>query len=304
MRFGGRRGKGRRPRALPPPSSWWTLGQVAATAAMILSVTLLAFAVYVGFVSRLHHDRAQVTAYANFRVELALATAPTGQGQPADPGRPLALGTPVAVLAIPQLNLREVVFEGTTSAVLENGPGHLRDTPLPGQAGTSEIMGRMALYGGPFRDLGNLAPGDSFTVTTGQGTHTYRVLDVRRVGDAQPPPGPGAGRLVLATADGNPFVATGVLRVDADLTSPTQGRPPAVVRPAQLSAAEQVMASDDTAWLRLVATGLLLLLAVGFIAWARHFWGGRQAWLVGVPVLTFLGLAVADQAARLLPNLM
>jgi sortase A len=31
---------------------------------------------------------------------------------------------------------------------------------------------------------------------------------------------------------------------------------------------------------------------------------GWHAWIIGVPVLAFLGLATADQAARLLPNLL
>src|SRR5262249_39908167 len=133
--------------------------QVITTAITLLSVVLLGFAVYIGFVARLHHDRAQLVAYANFRKDLALGTAPTGQTKPTDANTLLDLGTPIAVLSIPKVGLHEVVFEGTTGAVLEKGPGHLRETPLPGQAGTSVIMGRATMFGGPFGKLASLLPG-------------------------------------------------------------------------------------------------------------------------------------------------
>jgi hypothetical protein len=217
----------------------------------------------------------------------------------------LSLGASVAVLDIPALHLKTVVFEGTTGAVLQNGPGHLRSTPLPGQAGTSEILGRAAAYGGPFQGLARLAPGEMLTVITGQGTQKYQVLDVRRAGDPLPPPiAAGAGRLILATADGAPFAPSGVLRVDADLVSPVMNSVPLVLGAAQLPPAEQAMASDSSAWYVLVLWGQALLLAAGLITWARTHWGGWQTWIVAVPVLGFFSLAVADQITRLLPNLM
>ena len=291
-------GRRRRP---PAP----TAVQAIATAITTISVLLLGFAVYIGFVARLHHDRAQFTSFANFRQELALGTAPTGQTVPGDPTRLLALGAPVAVLTIPALGLNEVVFEGTTGAVMEKGPGHLRSTPLPGQAGTSEIMGRSTTYGGPFGNLASLIPGDRFTVTTGQGVHQYTVLDIRRAGYPQPaPPAAGHGRLVLATADGGPFAPEGVLRVDADLTSPPQEAAARVLTSSRLSSAEQALASDRSAWFWLVIVGEALIIAVGLVAWTRVTWGRWQTWLIAVPVLGFFGLAVADQAARLLPNVL
>lgn len=279
--------------------------QVLATALAILSGALLGCAAYFVFGSALHHARAQHVAYANFRAELALATAPTGQFVPGHPKTLLTPGTPVAVLKIPALHVNEVVFEGTTGAVLENGPGHLRSTPLPGQAGTSEIMGRASLYGGPFRGLAQLRPGDTITVITGQGRNAYRVMDIRRAGDPQPEPlAPGAGRLMLATADGNVFAPSGVIRVDADLVSSAQPSAPLRLTGSQLTDAEQGMASDATAWYALVLWAQALLLAALGVAWANTRWRAWQTWLVAVPVIGYFGLGVADQAVRLLPNLM
>jgi LPXTG-site transpeptidase (sortase) family protein len=278
--------------------------RVMSTALNILAIMLLGMAVYFGFVSALHHDRAQLTSYANFRTDLALATAPVGAGRPDDPTQPLVPGTPVAVLEISKLGLKEVVFEGTTGSVLENGPGHLRTTPLPGQPGTSVVMGRSTLYGGPFARIGQLAPDDTFTVTTGQGVHTYKVLGVRRPGELQPPPlAAGQGRLTLVTAAGNPFVPSDVIRVDADLTSDAQPRPARQFGQAGLSHAEQPMGTERIAWVFVVVFGAALVVAASVAGWTRYAWGGPQTWLVAVPVLTMLGIAIGDQVARLLPNL-
>ena len=295
--------------AAPPPQppsrrpvpAW---RQILATAVLILSVNLLGFAVYVGFVSQLHYDRAQHTAYADFRVQLAQATAPVGPTQPTNPNALLTMGTSVAVLDIPRIDAHDVVFEGTTGTVLENGPGHLRDSVLPGQAGISEILGRAATYGGPFGRIGELNPGDIFTVTTGQGVARYMVLDVRRAGDpVLPGPAAGRGRLILVTADGWPYLPSDVLRVDADLISKAQPSGGIAVAPANLPAAEKVLAGDSGAWIPLVLWGQGLLLAAAVITWARTRWGRWQVWVVAVPVLCYFGLAVADQAAGLLLNL-
>ena len=275
---------------------------IVSTAVLTLAAALLGFAGWLAVGSRLYYDRVQHDAYASFRAELAQATAPTGPT--AGPNKLLALGTPVAVLSIPEIGLNAVVLEGTTSDVLEGGPGHLRDTQLPGQAGVSEILGRRAAYGGPFARLSSLAPGAIFSVVTGQGVTKYRVLDVRRAGDVVPPLTPGRGRLVLATADGPPFAPTGVLRVDADTISPPKPAPQMVVSSADIGPSELAFGTEPVAWVPLVLWGQGMVLAAIGISWLRSRWGRWQAWTVAVPVLGYFGLAVADQVTRLLPNLM
>ncbi|BCB79529.1 sortase [Phytohabitans flavus] len=272
---------------------------------ILLSVVVMFFALYIGVFSSLHHARAQYTEYANFRKELALGTAPVAATRPDDAEKLLTPGTPVAVLSIPQINLREVVFEGTTGAVLQKGPGHLRNTPMPGQSGVSVIMGRATAYGGPFRGLSRLNPGDTFTVTTGQGVSTFRVLGVRRGGDPFPPAlAAGGGRLTLTTADGSPLLPSGVLRVDADLTSSALPTPPMPLTRRDLSTAELALGIDQFAWMQLVLWGQALVAASVLLTWIRLHWGRWQVWTISVPVLVFFSVATADQIARLLPNLM
>ncbi|MFE4172286.1 sortase [Streptomyces sp. NPDC056909] len=269
----------------------------------ILAVLLLAFVANLGPLGDLRHGRDQQVANSALRGELANATAPVGPR--AQNGEPLALGTSVALLDIPQLGLRTVIGEGTTAQVLATGPGHRRDTVLPGQPGVSVVMGRQAAYGGPFAHLEQLRAGETFTVSTGQGKHTYRVLGVRREGDPQPSVlEAGKGRLTLITGDGHAFLPGGLLRVDADLVSAVQPGAAPLYTAGSLPADERPMAVQASAWMPLVLWGQALLLAAAALTWIRARSGRREAWVVGVPVLGALGFVVADQAALLLPNLL
>ncbi|NUL04136.1 sortase [Streptomyces lunaelactis] len=277
--------------------------RVVSAALSILAALLLGFVVDVGLVGDLRHARDRQVDYAGFRADLANGVAPVGRSEGG--GVAPEPGAAVALLEIPVLQLREVVREGTTAHDLARGAGHRRDTTLPGQSGVSVIMGRQATYGGPFRHLEDLTAGDRFTVTTGQGKHTYRVIGPRREGDPQPPALTGGrGRVTLITADGTPFMPRGILRVDADLVSDAQPTPPAALPSGALPEDEKPMAMQQTAWLPLVLWGQALVLAAAAIAWAHARWGRPHTWVVGVPLLGALGLAVADQAALLLPNLL
>ena len=293
---------GRRPSAA---NSRWLIREMAANTLIILSVCLLGFAVWFAFLSRLYYDRVQITSYATFRNALALATAPTGPTNPANPKQLLAPGSPVAVLNIPEINLTTVVFEGTSGGTLEGGPGLQRDTQLPGQAGVSVILGRRTAYGGPFSRLPSLRVGDRFSVTTGQGVSTFRVIDLRRGGDPFPPQlTTGQGRVTLVTADGPPLAPTGVLYVDADLTSQAKPTPAMILNSANLGASEQDLGTDSNALVPVVLWGVLLVAVSALLAWAGRRWGRWQTWIIAVPTLGFLSLAIADQVTRLLPNLL
>ena len=104
------------------------------------------------------------------------------------------------------------------------------------------------------------------------------------------------------TADGTAFIPTDILRVDAELISKVQPTPARLfdVNPPN----ENALAGEPSAWMPLVLWAQALVLAAIGLTWARLRWGKRQAWLVGIPTLALLGLAVADELARLLPNLM
>ncbi|SNT12285.1 LPXTG-site transpeptidase (sortase) family protein [Asanoa hainanensis] len=299
--------------AVPPPSRPPNLGlQVVGTAFTIVAVLAIGLIAHLTAVSWLQYQRDQQTLFADFRAELKLGTAPVGQYRvtfaPDGTPRPEELvspGSPVTWLEIPGIGLNAVVVEGTSGDVLRAGPGHRRDTVLPGQSGTSVLMGRQSAYGAPFRDLEMLIKDDAIYATTGQGRAEYKVTGIRRPGDPEPPAlAPGAGRLTLVTGHGRAFDPDGTVYVDAELLSPAQPTPASRFGEGALPKAERVMATDSSGWLWAMLWGQALLLAAIAVTWLRTRLSGWHAWIIGAPVLAFLGLAVADQAARLLPNLL
>jgi hypothetical protein len=201
--------------------------------------------------------------------------------------------------------VHEVILEGTTAGVLMAGPGHRRDSVLPGQEGTSVLFRPSGSFGGPFSRIEQLAPGEIFTVITGQGENTYRVIGLRYAGDVSPPPpASGEGRLVLTTARGPAFMPAGVARVDAELISEVYPAGARVTTSVTLGEAAQPMASDpSTLWALVLWLEVLVAVVVGAV-WSFHRWGRGQTWVVFLPVVAAVGFQVADQVTRLLPNLL
>jgi len=86
-------------------------------------------------------------------------------------------GDAIAILRIPRLDLNWQVVEGVTVADLKTGPGHFRESVMPGQLGNSAIAGHRTTHGQPFLELDQLKPGDLIELTTLVGTYTYAVTE-------------------------------------------------------------------------------------------------------------------------------
>ncbi|MEX2423204.1 MAG: sortase [Acidimicrobiia bacterium] len=86
-------------------------------------------------------------------------------------------GDALGVIRIPSIDLDWVLFGGVTPATLNQGPGHMPWTPLPGQPGNAVVSGHRTTYGAPFYDLDQLDPGDVIEVETAIGVHEYTVRD-------------------------------------------------------------------------------------------------------------------------------
>lgn len=284
-------------RPLPPLTA---RPQVVRATLVLLGVLSASLVLQLLVVSPLQQRTAQQRLFDEFRADLA-----AGTGAIAPPAADGTLGSPVAFLEIPSIGVRQVVVEGTAAGILFGGPGHRRDTVLPGYAGTSVVMARRAAFGGPFSRIDALRTGALIRATTGAGVADYRVAGVRREGDVVPAAvRGGSGRLVLATADGPPFVPSGLLLVDADLVAPPLGVVAPPISSGDLPDPERMMAIDTTTLWRLVLW-LQVLLAValgGVFAW--HRWHRAKTWIVFLPAYALVGLMTAAEAARLLPNLL
>lgn len=273
-------------------------GGVALAAAL-----LIGFILNLTLVSQLQYAASQQQLRDHFSAQLADGVAPVSEGDLN--GVLLDDGVPVAQLQLPSIGLDAVVVEGSSSAVTTTGPGHRRDTALPGQAGTSVIIGRAAAFGGPFSRIQELQPGDTFTVTTGQGEHTFEVMGLRYAGDPSPPRlKPGESRVVLESARGLPFTPTGVARVDARLVGdavPTGARQTSF---ASLPPEAKAMSTDTTSVWALVFGLQALVVAELALMWALQRIGPRHTWTVFVPILLLIGLIVTAQIVSLLPNVL
>ncbi len=283
----------------PPLGPRLQIVRAALIMVFVLTFTLLLQMLVIG---SLQQSASQERSFDSFRADLARGTAPIGPAD--DQNRALRPGTPVAYIEIPAIGLRQVIAEGTTPSIMFGGPGHRRDTPLPGQIGTSVVFGRNAAFGGPFSRIDELDDGDTITVTTGQGVFEFNVLGIREEGDPVPTlPEAGQSRLTLATAGGQAFLPDGVIRVDADLDGDAVVGPPRAITTAQLPRSERLMAGDtSTLWALALWLQALILLALG-ATWAWHRWGRAQTWVVFLPPLILVGLAASGEVARVLPNM-
>ncbi|HYQ66875.1 class E sortase [Actinophytocola sp.] len=285
----------------------------------LVAVGVLGFAGYLVVLTPIEQDANQDVLYSRLRGPIAEAVPPYAGATVSADGNierqvppiyddgedaVIPAGAPIALLTIPRLGVNEVVVEGTSSGDLESGPGHRRDTVLPGQKGVSLVYGRSMTYGGPFEHLAELHEGDTVRVVTFQGTFTYRVEGVRRDGDPLPditPVTKGGSRLTMVTAEGaNPFQPDHTVFVDALLRGRAQ---PAATHPGIIPPEERSLAVDRPALLNLVLWLQALVLVVLAFAWSRAHWGRWETHLVGLPVVFAVLWYVYESAGRLLPNL-
>ena len=256
---------------------------------LLLAVLALGLAGYLYFLSGVQEARAQTILYTQLQYELANQVAPLG---------PTAPGSPVAVLNIPAIGIRDmVVVQGTSPENMTLGPGHLRDTPMPGQEGVSEIFGRRATFGAPFARLDELRPGDFIITVTGQGRSVYRVAAVGssqavRIQDPAP------NRLVLVTA-ASPVVPSYYIEIDARLVSVTRPGPP-VVR--VLNAPELALAGDDGALVLTFIWGVALAAVSAVGTYAALRWNLWAAYLAAVPLAIAVLWCLYQSLSALLPN--
>jgi sortase A len=84
-------------------------------------------------------------------------------------------GHAIGRIKIDRIGLDMVVVQGTDTASLQKGPGHYRNTPLPGQPGTVAIAGHRTTYLAPFRDIDEIEDGDEVRVEMPYAAFTYTV---------------------------------------------------------------------------------------------------------------------------------
>jgi sortase A len=259
-----------------------------AASVSLLALLFLGFGAYLFAFSGLQEQHSQAALYRTLSGELGSGTAPVG---------PTADGAPVAIVDIPAIGLHQaVVVEGTTGEDLARGPGHLRDTVLPGEPGVAVIFGRRATFGAPFGKLPELRIGDRISVTTGQGKFIYTVnaygSGAHPIEDTDP------ARLVLVTADST-WIPEQAIYVGARLDVEPAPAPP---RSSQYLAMDKPLATDAAALLAVQLWSLALLVAGLVATVGAQLWHRSGTYLAMAPVLLALLWCVYENLATILPN--
>jgi sortase A len=91
----------------------------------------------------------------------------------------IEIGTVVARLDAPAVNLSTAVLEGSDDAILNRAAGHIEETALPGERGNIGIAGHRDTI---FRPLRRLRIGDTLNLSTGDRVYRYRVSKTMIVG--------------------------------------------------------------------------------------------------------------------------
>ena len=225
-------------------------------------------------------------------------------------------GDPVSRIEIPRIGVDFIVLQGVDLRWLQDGPGHFPQTPLPGQAGNAAIAGHRTTYKAPFNRIDELDPGEEITITSLQGTFTYRV---------DPNPGPNgdgvSGHVIVASSDigildqtfGNrltlmachpKFSAEQRIVVTATLVSnpaPTTSQGDLGDLVTTDASVDVLAGGDPGAWPQALLLSALAA-AIWFGTWfAARSWKRWPAYLIGTP-LVFVALFFAFlNIARLLP---
>jgi sortase A len=215
-------------------------------------------------------------------------------------GYPIKSGTSVALLEVKDIDLRRVVIEGTKAEELAKGPGHLVGSAIPGQPGTSAILGRSSTFGSAFDRIDELKIGQEIVITTAQGVHTYEVVDstVRLANDSAAFIGERNMLLLITGVGGSSPDKRLVVR--ALLTSPVfpAGTPAVEV---QTSTAELGLEGSSHSPIQLAIWLFLLMFLLASLAPISQRIGTRVTWLMAVPLVLVVASQVWHNASLMYP---
>ncbi|WP_347707729.1 class D sortase [Clostridium sp. 1001271B_151109_B4] len=84
--------------------------------------------------------------------------------------------TPIAIIEIPSIKLKQPVVEGITEDVIKYFLGKFPESTMPGEVGNFAVAGhRVSDFTDAFINLYKVKPGDNVIVTTKDGKYTYEV---------------------------------------------------------------------------------------------------------------------------------
>lgn len=212
-------------------------------------------------------------------------------------GPPFSTLDPVAVLKIDTAGVDQVVVAGTRRDSLRMGPGVDERSVLPGVAGNSVIAGHRTTYGGPFRNLDRMKPGDLIEVQTAWGSFTYKTTSVSLTtpDDVSVLAATAAPTLTLITCD-PPRSSARRLIVKADLVSSTTNPTlsPGLSDPLQPTVGSTPQGAHN--WLATDASTTASTTEVTLSEPSRVEWLPLLMWFAAAALCAFGGILGREQA--------
>jgi sortase A len=194
-----------------------------------------------------------------------------------------------------------VFVVGTTPADLQEGPGLMLHTAVPGDPGNAVIAGRRTTYGAPFASLDTMRRGDHIDIVDGAGRFTFTVTELRHLtGGHDDVVGVRGQRWLTLVTSSSSLVSSGYDVVVAKATSADQtpGRIPQGTYSTTLTS----LSGDPAAAVLAGAWVVVFLLGLGVTVFAIRRWRRMwQTYVLAFPVLLTCGLFACESLARCLP---
>ncbi|RZS36966.1 sortase A [Herbihabitans rhizosphaerae] len=284
-------------RKLPLPTRF-----VALAVAVWLGVTGVCLALIIYGLGPLLQNREQRGQLDEFRDKIDRAVGETQSLYgPAPVTKPVEFGSPIAILEIPRLKVQLVVIEGVDSSDTAGGPGHVPGTAGPGQPGNSAIVGRRLGYGASFRQLDQLAPGDSVVVTTTQGQSLYEVTESTRAPlneDTDYGKTPGDQLTLVTTSSRAPWASGEAILVRAKM----RGLPYVPTPQNGRADAEDGRTGEGVAAVARLLLAALAFVIVGFGAVLLYRrWRPLATYVLTAPALVATCVLAAEAVSAILP---
>ncbi len=152
----------------------WQTARVRPAVRIVSWVLLIAGVIALAYVAYVLVSAAYFRARESRKLRHAVSQPSATEASP----RVMAEGDVIGQIEVPRLGLSAIIIQGDSDDVLRRAVGHVPETALPGQGGNIALAGHRDTI---FRPLRDVKIGDTISLRTTAGDHSYRVTSTEVV---------------------------------------------------------------------------------------------------------------------------
>ena len=152
----------------------WQTARVRPAVRIVSWVLLIAGVIALAYVAYVLVSAAYFRARESRKLHQAVSQPSATEASP----RVMAEGDVIGQIEVPRLGLSAIIIQGDSDDVLRRAVGHVPETALPGQGGNIALAGHRDTI---FRPLRDVKIGDTISLRTTAGDHSYRVTSTEVV---------------------------------------------------------------------------------------------------------------------------